>query len=282
MTIDASRYRFFQGTGKAHRARLAALAGASLLIVVAGCSSHDASVPQAPVAQQPGAGAVRHLAYEHAIDIETAPERVAAVRAAGLNACRAAGAACTLLASRIDSEPEASATLKFRARPDVIPTLIAALGRQGELARQSTQVEDLSGPIADSARQLAMLDDYRSRLEALRSRAGTDIDALIKVNHELADVQASIEAADGKRALLAQRVDTEILDVAIRTGRQRPFWTPVRRALADFGGNLAQGISIAIAGLAYLLPWLCMLALAGWAARGLWRRRRSARQKQSG
>jgi len=66
----------------------------------------------------------------------------------------------------------AAATLKFRARPAIIPKLVAAMGQHAELARQSTRAEDLSGPIADSARQLAMLDDYRTRLGALRSRAG--------------------------------------------------------------------------------------------------------------
>lgn len=88
--------------------------------------------------------------------------RVPAIHAAGLAACRAAGsAACSLLESRIDGEPEPEAALRFRATPQVIPQLVAAMGKEGELARQSTRAEDLSGPIADTSRQLAMLKDYR-------------------------------------------------------------------------------------------------------------------------
>lgn len=149
----------------------------------------------------------------------------------------------------------------------MIPKLIAAIGTQAELAHQSTSAEDLSGPIADSARQMAMLEDYRARLEDMRGRAGTDIDALINVNHELAEVQATLEEAAGKRAELAQRVETDILHVAIGTAAHRPFWTPIGRALRSFGGNLAEGIAYAITALPYLPPWLVMIAFAVWALR---------------
>ena len=259
-----------------HRNFFSSAALALLLATLAGCSK-PLEAPmreQVPIAQHDRANAARQLAYENFVDIDSAPDKVPALYADGLRACRAAAAACTLLESRIDSEPDAAASLKFRARPDVIPTLIAAMGHQAELARQSTHVEDLSGPIADTARELAMLDDYRSRLEALRSRAGNDIDALIKVNRELADIQSRYETADGKRAVLAQRVDTEILNVSIRSDRQRPFWSPIRRSLEQFGSNLSQGISFAVSGLAYLLPWLVILLVAAWAVRRMWRRRR--------
>lgn len=59
--------------------------------------------------------------------------------------------------------------------------------------------------------------------------------------------------------------------MATGTGAQRPFWTPVGRALRSFGGNLAEGIAYAITALPYLLPWLFMVAFmfafAVWAVR---------------
>lgn len=247
------------------------------MVWLAGCAPSQKLDSSAQMSSQVGeAAAVRQLAYEHEVVIDAAPDRLAAVHAAGVAACRTATpAGCTLLASRVDSGPRAAAHLKFRARPDVIPTLLQALGRDAALASQSTRAEDLSGPIADSARQLAMLEDYRNRLEALRARAGGDIDALIKVNRELAEVQASIETAQGERAVLTRRVATELLEVDIRTDRRQSFWTPIGVALTEFGGDLAKGVSIAISALAYLLPWLVMLAVALWLARVLWRRRRA-------
>lgn len=258
-----------------HPTSFTPVAIALLLAALAGCSKVQQTPmrEQAAIAQHGRADATRHLAYEHFVDIDTTPDKVATLYADGLRTCREAAAACTLLESRIDSAPDAAASLKFRAAPDLIPKLVAAMGHQAELARQSTRVEDLSGPIADTARQLAMLDDYRSRLEALRSRAGNDIDALIKVNRELAEIQSKYEMEDGKRALLAQRVEAEILNVSIRSDRQRPFWAPIRQALGQFGSNLSQGISFAVSGLAYLLPWLFIILVAAWAARSMWRRR---------
>lgn len=259
----------------------------AVLVILTGCSKPQQGAASGEHAvMREGAGAARQMAYEHSVRFDAAPDRLPAIHAAGLAACREAGpAACTLLESRIDSEPRAEAALKFRARPQVIPKLIAAFGTQAELAHQSTSAEDLSGPIADSARQLAMLEDYRARLEDMRGRAGNDIDALIKVNHELAEVQATLEAAAGKRAELAQRVETEILNVAIGTEAHRPFWTPIGRALRSFGGNLAEGIAYAITALPYLLPWLFMIAFALWALRRClrwWRRRKAVRPAPHG
>jgi len=259
--------------------RAAMAAAVMLLAVLGGCSKpHDGPGLGEKPAAQDGA-APRQLAYEHSVSFDAEPERLPAIHATGLAACREAGAAaCTLLESRIDSEPEAEAALKFRARAQVIPRLVAAMGNKAELAHQSTSAEDLSGPIADTARRLTMLQNYRDRLEDMRNRAGNDIDALIKVNHELAEVQSQLEAADGMRAQLTQRVETEILNVTISAERHRPFWAPIGLALRDFAGNLAEGIAYAIRALPYLLPWVVMIALAIWAVRRLWRavRRRAA------
>ena len=51
------------------------------------------------------------------------------------------------------------------------------------------------------------------------------------------------------------------------------LWSPIRRALSDFNGNLSSGIAGTLTGLAYLLPWSLILALIWWLARKLWRRR---------
>jgi hypothetical protein len=179
-----------------------------------------------------------------------------------------------VLESRISTGRAAAASLKLRATPAGIKKLIAALGRQGEITEQSSTAEDLAGPIGDSAKKMAMLTDYRAKLEALRDRASSDVDALIKVNRELAEVQGELEALAGKHAHLLQRVETEILNVAIGSERNRTFWRPVAFALSDFGANLSNGISSAIVGLAYLIPWAFVLGLLSWGGRALWRRRK--------
>jgi hypothetical protein len=254
-----------------------------LLVVIAGCSKKVESTAFAerpPPPPPPGAG--RYLAYEHAIQIDADESKVAAIHEAGLAACRADVVdLCTVLESQINTGRAASASLKFRTKPSGIPKLIAALGKRGEITEQSTSAEDLAGPIDEADKKLAMLNDYRTKLEALRGPASRDVDALIKVNRELAQVQSELEAMAGKHAHLMQRVETEVLNVAIRSDRHQSFGRPIALAISDFGTNLSQGISIAIAGVAYLIPWAFILGLATWGGRSLWRRRKRLKKPET-
>ena len=142
----------------------------------------------------------------------------------------------------------------------------------------STSAEDLAGPIQDTAKQLAMLTDYRSKLEALRSRSNNDVDALIKLNRELADTQSQIEALTGEQAQLVQRVETEILNVTISSYESRSFWSPIGDSTSEFGDHLSEGIASAITAMAYIIPWSLVLLLLIWVARKLWglRKRKQA------
>lgn len=246
-----------------------------LLIAAAGCAKVDEprAVASAPSSATSAPNTSRQLAYQHSIQIDTGEPKVSAIFEAAQTTCREASAdLCTVLEARINTGRSASASLKFRARPAGIQKLIAALSTQAEVTDQSTSAEDLAGPIEDAATKLAMLNDYRAKLEALRDRASRDIDALIKVNKELAQVQSDLEAIAGKHAHLVQRVETEILSVSIRSIHNRTFWKPIGLALSGFSANLSQGISIAIVGIAYLIPWIIALALAAWGGRRLWRR----------
>jgi hypothetical protein len=220
----------------------------------------------------------RYLAYEHSLSLDVPQQQVAAVFEAAQAACRAAAAdLCVVLNSRLNTGRSAHATLRLRAKPSGISKLIAVLGQQGDITARSTTAEDLSGPIADTDKQLALLSDYRAKLEALRARASSDVDALIKVNHELAQVQSQLEDFSGNRAKLMRRVDTEILDVDIGSRQNESFWRPLAQAVQDFGGNLAQGASSVVTGMAFLLPWGLVLGLLGWGVTRLWRWRRRAK-----
>lgn len=270
-----------------HRLLIAVL----FLLAVTGCSGEhasgglartiDAAAPATAAATAAAAarggkadGPRQTLAYEHSILIDTQEARVAPIHEAALSACRAASDdLCTVLDSHLSTGRQASASLRFRARPAGIAKLVAALGRQGDITEQSTKAEDLAGPIQDADKKLAMLTTYRAELEALRGRAGNGIDALIKLNHELAEVQSEWEAAAGVQATLLQRVQTETLDVTIRSTHGRAFWSPISLALSEFGSHLSEGVSATITATAYLLPWVVLLGVVAWIARRLWRRR---------
>lgn len=250
---------------------------------VTGAAEMGAPVAEGKVQGNPPA-ARRTLAYQHTLELEAPEDKVAQVFAAGQAACQAMAGQCTLLRARVrgNSGKEgammphqpASAELAMRALPAAIPTLIAAFGKQVKVTLQSTSAEELAGPLEDGAKKIAMLRDFRDRLEALRVRADNNLDNLIKLNHELAQVQGELEAAAGTQATLEQRVNTELLEVTISSQAQPSFWRPISQSLSEFSGSLAQGTAIAISGAAYLLPWLVLLTFVIWLGRKLWRRRK--------
>jgi Domain of unknown function (DUF4349) len=251
-----------------------------VLTLAAGCSNKEASQTSPSPAARADNASSRYLAYEHAMRLDTDEDKVAAVFEAAQAACKqAVEAQCVVLNSRLSSGRNVSAELKFRAKPSGIQQLMAQLGTQGRVASQSTTAIDLAAPIQDSAKKLEMLQDYRSKLEALRTGAAGNIDALIKVNKELASVQSELEAMAGTKAQLVQRVETEILNVSIGSEQRESFWKPITLALSNFASNLSQAVSIAITGVAYLLPWALLLAVLGWVGRKLWRWKRAARKE---
>lgn len=250
-----------------------------LLIAITGCANKDEATTMAPAAlMERSAGKDRALlAYEHSISVDTEEGNIPAIFEATQAACRdAVEDHCTVMESRTSAGQYPSALLRLRASPAGVRKIVAALGKQADITDQSTTAEDLAAPITDAAKQLAMLKDYRSKLEALSEKARNDVDALIKVNRELAQVQSELESAEGAHAHLMQRVDTEILTVSIRSAQHYAFWKPVGIAFSDFGKNLSQGISFAVAAIAFLLPAVIVLLVGFFAGRRLWRRKKES------
>jgi hypothetical protein len=237
------------------------------LALVAGCARHG-EAPASAAAAAPGEApsavseANRFLAYEHTVAIETDAEKIAPLFDAVQAACRAAvEESCAILQASVSSGDEPFANLRFRAKAEGIRKLIAVLSSQGEVAGKSTSAEDLAGPISDTAKQLAMLTDYRDKLEVLRNRGSSDIDVLMKLTRELAEVQSQIEDLSGSQARLMQRVNTEILNVTIRSFESVSFWQPIASSASDFGEDFSFAIATALTALAYLIPWGLVLLL---------------------
>jgi hypothetical protein len=248
--------------------------------MVAGCAQKEgapASAGAAGQGQTKPSEATRFLAYEHSIYLEADEEKVLPIFEAAQAACRdAVDDSCVILNAQVSSGDSASASLRFRAKAGGIRKLISVLSAQGKIASQSTSAEDLAGPIADTAKQIAMLTDYRTSLEALRGRTSNDLDALMRLTRELADVQSQIESLSGSQAGLTQRVQTELLNVSINSHRGHSFWGPIADSTTEFGDVLSSAIAAVILAVAYLLPWVVVIGGIAWVARAVlrWRKRR--------
>ena len=230
--------------------------------------------PQAQAADQRS----QYLAYEHSIQLDAEEQKVAALHEAARAACAQDVANhCVVLQSSVSSGRAVSASLQLRAKAEGVRKIIALLAQQGGVINQSTRAEDLVRPIGDAEKKLAMLTDYRTRLESLREKAGANIDALIKVNQQLAEVQGQIEAMTGQRAHLLQRVETETLAIRINSVESRAFFKPVAMALSGFGREFSTALAGAITAVAYLVPFGALFLIFMWVLLKLWRRWRKPR-----
>lgn len=249
------------------------LAWLAVLCSLQACADKDRAGGAVGALESTPAAKNNWLAYQHHINLQTEAEQVPAIFKRLIAVCSAAPEQqCQLLESKLNTSEYVSSSLKFRAPAATIQQLMAATAELGQVTEQATTAEDLQAPIADTEKQSQLLLDYRQRLEGLRERAKNDLDALIKVNKELAQVQAEIEAISGKAAHLRQRVNTEILSIQVSGKQSRSFATPLKLALRDFSSNLAQAVAGLITVLAFLLPWLGMLLLGSIVLPKLWRR----------
>ncbi|MDC8756380.1 DUF4349 domain-containing protein [Janthinobacterium fluminis] len=246
------------------------------MLLLGGCSSKGGDADsQGGAAKVADRGRGAYLAYVHALSVDTAEADVRGLHDSLIAACKAEPAdGCVVLDSSLSGGRSVDARVSFRATPAGVQRLIGLAASGGELASQSTKVEDLAGPIVDSNKRLDMLKQYQQKLRELERRADRDVDALIKVSRELASVQSELEQASGDNARLLERVNKDVLNVSIGARMKRAFWKPVGLALDEFSGNLSNGISGAITGFAYILPWLLAFALLFPLARKAWRKLR--------
>lgn len=250
------------------------------LLLLQGCSRPQSPgemlhMAEAAYAAPPAKEAPRgkFLAYEHSVTVDAAETNVKPLLDKLVAACHADVAnQCTLLASGVQGGRESSANVRVRIRRPGVDKLIALASSGGEVASRNTAAEDLEGPIRDNAKRLDMLRSYQKKLQELESKPGNNAEALIKLSQELASVQSELESASGIEARLLERVNMDLLNIAIQSRTQRGFWSPVKRATSDFASNLSEGIASAITGVAYLIPWALILFALGAVVRKIWRK----------
>jgi hypothetical protein len=180
---------------------------------------------------------------------------------------------CTILQSDLSSGEPPSGLIRLRIDPEAVEDLIALASAQGKLERRSTLVEDLADAIADTQAHIEMLTSYRKQLLELQAKAGTNVDAAIKVESELSTVQTNLERANGEAAYQTKRTTTDVVIIEFVVAERKAFWRPVREACRDFLGNLSNGVSQAITAVAYIVPWLFVVLPGLYLVRFLWKRR---------
>jgi Domain of unknown function (DUF4349) len=233
------------------------------------------SEPRAVLAtQSPRTESAHGLSREHSVTVEVPESELRSSFQRLSDRCTTDTANhCTLLQSDVSSGQFSTGLIKLRIDPKAVEDLIGFAAGLGRLEHRSTQVEDLADAIQDTQSRIEMLTTYRKQLLELQARAGTNIDAAIKVASELSTVQSNLEQATGQAAYQAKRTTTDVVTIRFWVTEQRAFWHPIRESVRNFFENLSEGISQAITAVAYILPWLLVVIPGLYLVRFLWRRR---------
>ncbi len=181
---------------------------------------------------------------------------------------------CQIMDSSVQTDHYYYGRLQMRLLPSGVDPVLTMVGEHAELISRSTSAEDLGAAIVDTDKRLAMLKDYRAKLERLDARSDNTIDALVKIASELSRVQADIEHSEGRRARLMQRVNTDTLTISFSAEAHSPILEPIGNALKNFGHSSSSAFAGLITTVAYILPWLLVMIAVVWVLRRLWRRRK--------
>jgi hypothetical protein len=233
----------------------------------------DVSAP----ANGPGGQAKRYIAIRQNIDIETAESDLQKAWTSALNYCGTIR--CEVISSAIVNRAAGAApsgSISVRVAPDDLAKLLDAVGKTGNLVRQSTEAEDKTATVIDVEARIRNLAEFRDSLRALLGRSNASLRDLIEVRKQLADVQSELDSETTKRKVLAD--ETEKIAVDIRFNVQGSgaalsglgkIGAALKESFSVLGDSAAALITFSFAA----LPWVLTLILAWWLVSKAIRRR---------
>ena len=220
----------------------------------------------------------RYLAVRHVMQLRTEASDVEAAWRAANEVCVAAG--CEVLAStleRDDDRAPAEARLEARIAPEKFDAFLAKVSGLGTVGRHERVAEDKTDEVVDVDARLKNMTDFRDRLRQLLATPGAKLKELVEVERELARVQADLDSLASRRKALAsqtEKVHVVVMFSARSAVLSNSAWLPVRDALMGAGHVLATSLATLISLFVAVLPWAALLAVAAFAVRAAWRRRR--------
>ena len=252
----------------------------------AAAAADSASADSTPAEIPTGA----QIAYSYDYGIEVPSDQAVTLMRRHEAACTTAGpSVCQVLAadSRRHGRDSVSARLELRAAPAWLATFRAGLegdaeAAGGRLAMASTESEDLTRSLTDTAARVRALTTLRDRLERLLATRSAPLDQLLATERELARVQGELDATQS--ALTAMRTRVAMSHVSLRYESAREFapdsaFTPVARAFTGSVAAFMSTLGAIIYLFAGLLPILLIVVPLIWAG---WKHRRKIRLRKSG
>lgn len=226
------------------------------------------------------------LAYRYNYGFQLPAKSVAATSKSHAEMCLEAGPSkCQVLNSSTSSQNEdyVSANLSLRAEPEWLESFKADLqnsveAAKGKMTSSSVSAEDLTRQLLDTDARLKAQTTLRDRLQSLLATRNAELKDLLALERELARVQGQIESATSTLNVLRKRVSMSVVDINYQSQSvavSQSALSPIGRALKNFVGQFAYGLSNVIEFFAGILPWLIFVIIPGlWIVRRWWRGRK--------
>lgn len=174
------------------------------------------------------------------------------------------------------------ARVTVRVPADQFTALVEEIEKLGTLMSRQISSTDVTEEYVDLDARISNLKHQEKRLLEIVSQAKT-VEDLLKVEKEIERVRGEIESLTGRLNLLKNQTDYATINVYLRstplagagisTSGMEGLWGRAVRALYNSLTVLIEGVGRAVVALFAALPYLALVALAGWAAWRLNRRR---------
>jgi len=256
-----------------------------------GMNAKAAPAPPPPGQSVENPSSQSFLAYRYNYGFSLPAKNVASTAKSHADICLKAGPdKCQVLNSSTSSynEDNVSANLSLRAEPSWLETFKSQMqssveAAKGKMTNNSVSAQDLTRQILDTDARLKAQTTLRDRLQSLLATRNAELKDLLALERELARVQGQIESATTTLAVLRKRVSMSVVDINYQSQSvavSQSALSPIGRALKNFVGQFAYGLSSVIDFFANILPWLIFVILPGlWLLRRWWRGRKAPKVK---
>lgn len=225
------------------------------------------------------------IAYSYRYGVEVPADRATDLMRRHEAACTRAGpSVCQVLESesRRHGRDSVSASLELRAAPVWLTTFRGTLEAEaeqagGRIAAASTESEDLTRSLTDTAARLRALTTLRDRLQALLATRSAPLEQLLATERELARVQGELDGTQSALTAMRTRVAMSHVSLSYQSAQQFApdnAFTPVKQALTGSLAAFMGTLGAIIYALATLLPLLLILGPLVWLG---WKHRRKIR-----
>lgn len=282
-------------TGNNHAPQMSSVAGTQMEMAQAdGFSQAKVASPAPPPRGQANNNPTSKsfLAYRYNYGFRLPAKSVAVTAKSHADMCLKAGPSkCQVLNSSTSArnEDNVSANLSLRAEPEWLETFKTELqssvdAAKGKMTNSGVSAEDLTRQILDTDARLKAQTTLRDRLQSLLATRNAELKDLLALERELARVQGQIESATTTLNVLRKRVSMSVVDINYQSQSvavSQSALSPIGRALKNFVGQFAYGLSNVIEFFAGILPWLIFVIIPGlWILRRWWRGRKTPGRKK--